>query len=63
MGPKAKRLLLGGLVVVEVISAALAWRDLARRDGDRVRGNKNAWRAFMALNPGNSAAYWAFGRR
>ena len=63
MGPKAKRLLLGGLVVVEVVSATLAWRDLARRDGDRIRGNKNIWRVLMALNPGNSLLYWGLGRR
>jgi hypothetical protein len=49
--------------VVEVVAAALAWRDLGRRSGDRVRGNKKAWRVFMALNPGNSVVYWVFGRR
>ena len=62
MEPKAKQLL-GGLVAVEVVSAALAWRDLASRNDDRVRGNKNAWRVFMVLNPGNSVVYWVFGRR
>jgi len=47
----------------EVIAAALAGRALARRNKDQVRGNKNAWRVFVLLNPGNSLVYWAFGRR
>ena len=62
MERKGKGLLLGGLVGVEVVSAALAWRDLARRSNDQVRGNKNAWRVLIAVNPGNSVAYWVFGR-
>jgi hypothetical protein len=63
MNGKPKKLLLGWLVAVEVVSAALAWRDLSRRRDDQVRGNKKAWRAVMLLNPGNSVLYWAFGRR
>jgi hypothetical protein len=51
------------VVVVEVVSAALAWRDLARRSDDQVRGKKNIWRVFITINPGNSLAYWAIGRR
>jgi hypothetical protein len=57
-----KKLLLGGLVAVEVVSAAVAWRDLSRRHDDQVRGDKKAWRVFIALNPGNSFVYWIFGR-
>jgi hypothetical protein len=57
-----KRVLLA-IVVIEIVSAAIAWRDLARRSGDRVRGKKNLWRAVIALNPGNSLAYWVIGRR
>jgi len=63
MNGKPKKLLLGWLVAVEVVSAALAWRDLSRRRDDQVRGRKKAWRAAMLLNPGNSVLYWAFGRR
>ena len=63
MNGKPKKLLLGWLVAVEVVSAALAWRDLSRRRDDQVRGHKKAWRAAMLLNPGNSVLYWAFGRR
>jgi hypothetical protein len=51
------------VVFIEVVSAALAWRDLARRSDDQVRGKKNLWRAFITINPGNSLVYWAIGRR
>lgn len=52
-----------GLVVVEVVAAVLAWRDLGRRSGDQVRGKKCAWRVFIALNPEYALAYWGLGRR
>ena len=51
------------LVAVELVSAGYAWRDLARRPAESVRGSKNLWRAFIAANPGNSMAYWLLGRR
>jgi hypothetical protein len=51
------------VVAVEVVSAAIAWRDLARRSDDQVRGAKNLWRALIVANPGNSIAYWTVGRR
>ncbi len=60
---KQKRLLTAIIVLVQVISAVLAWRDLAQRTDDRVRGNKRAWRVFVSINPGNSVIYWLFGRR
>jgi len=63
MKRKPNKALLGGLVVASVISAALAWRDLAGRGDSQVRGNKKAWRAFIVLNPGNSFVYWLLGRR
>jgi len=49
-------------VLMEVVSAVLAWRDLGWRTDDQVRGNKKTWRVFIVLNPGNSFAYWIFGR-
>jgi hypothetical protein len=55
--------LLAGVVAVELASAALAWRDLARRTDDQVRGKKPLWRVFITMNPGNSLFYWVFGRR
>lgn len=51
------------LVPIEVCLAVLAWRDLARRSEDQVRGRKRLWRLFVSINPGNSAFYWLFGRR
>jgi hypothetical protein len=51
------------LVAAEVGLAVLAWRDLAGRDDDAVRGSKNLWRALIVANPGNSLLYWALGRR
>ena len=60
---KIPRPVLVALVAGELGSAALAWRDLARRSDQQVRGNKTAWRMFMLINPGNSLAYWLAGRR
>jgi hypothetical protein len=54
---------IAGVVAAELASAMLAWRDLARRTDDQVRGPKTGWRIFVTLNPGNSLAYWALGRR
>jgi hypothetical protein len=51
------------IVVAEIVSAGLAWRDLARRSDHQVRGKKNFWRAVIAINPGNSLVYWVVGRR
>jgi hypothetical protein len=51
------------LVACQVVATAFAYRDLARRPDDLVRGKKLAWRIFMGLNPGNSLLYWVFGRR
>jgi hypothetical protein len=55
--------LLGVIVSIQALLAVAAWRDLARRTDDQVRGKKNLWRAFVLLNPGNSLLYWLFGRR
>ena len=54
---------LAAVVAAQVVSAAFAWRDLARRSDDQVRGHKIVWRTFIVMNPGNSVAYWLFGRR
>ncbi|PZS16033.1 MAG: hypothetical protein DLM60_16060 [Pseudonocardiales bacterium] len=51
------------IVVLEVVSAAMAWRDLARRSDDQMRGKKKVWRAFVTIHPGNSLVYWVVGRR
>ena len=62
MKGKPKKLLLGGLVLVQVVSAVLAWRDMGSRSNDQVRGSKKTWRGVIVLNPGNSFGYWIFGR-
>jgi hypothetical protein len=41
----------------------MAWRDLARRSDNQVRGRKNLWRVFITVNPGNSIVYWLVGRQ
>ena len=63
--PKSRRgkAVLGVVVVAQTVSCALAWRDLAQRADDQVRGSKNVWRFIVTINPGNSIAYWLFGRR
>ncbi len=58
-----KRWLAAIIVPIQVVLAGLAWRDLARRTDDQVRGKKSVWRVFVSLNPGNSVVYWLFGRR
>jgi hypothetical protein len=50
------------LVAVEVASAVLAWHDLNHRSEGEIRGSKKGWRVIILANPGNSIAYWAFGR-
>jgi hypothetical protein len=57
------RAILGVVVAAQTASSALAWRDLARRSDDQVRGPKNLWRVIITINPGNSVAYWLLGRR
>jgi hypothetical protein len=51
------------VVAVQAVSAAFAFRDLARRTDDEVRGPKLLWRVLIGVNPGNSLAYWLLGRR
>jgi hypothetical protein len=58
-----KKSLVGLVVAISVLSCALAWRDIARRSDDEVRGPKFIWRIVFTINPGNSLFYWLFGRR
>jgi hypothetical protein len=51
------------VVLMEVISSLLAWRDLSRRNDESIRGSKRFWRVSVVVNPGNSLFYWLFGRR
>jgi hypothetical protein len=60
---KPRKEVIVAVVAVQAVSAAFAFRDLARRDDDEVRGPKLLWRVIIGVNPGNSLAYWLFGRR
>jgi hypothetical protein len=51
------------VVVVDLVSAAFTFRDLRGRDETQIRGSKRFWRIASVANPGNSLAYWLFGRR
>ena len=59
----SKRNVTLAVVAVEAVVAAFAYRDLAQRPDDLVRGPKNLWRVFIGLNPGNALVYWFVGRR
>ena len=60
---KPSKPVLAVIVAAQVVSCALAWRDLAQRSDDSVRGRKNLWRVFITVNPGNSILYWLAGRK
>jgi len=60
---RPKLALLAALVVVDLVSAAFTFRDLRGRDESQIRGSKRFWRIATIANPGNSLAYWLFGRR
>ncbi len=51
------------IVPLQVLMAVLAWRDMDRREDDRIRGPRLLWRVVVCLNPGNALAYWLLGRR
>ncbi len=63
MTTRQKRLLAAIIAPVQVSSAVLAWRDMARRSDEQIRGNRKFWRVFVLLNPGNSLIYWLLARR
>ncbi|MCW2522234.1 MAG: hypothetical protein JWO63_569 [Frankiales bacterium] len=60
---KPSKPVLAVIGAAQAVSSALAWRDLAQRPDERVRGRKNLWRVFITINPGNSIAYWLVGRK
>ncbi len=51
------------LVTASVLSGVLAWRDMAARSDERIRGPRRLWHVLILANPGNSVAYWLAGRR
>ena len=60
---KPSRPVIAVIAVAQVVSCALAWRDLAQRSDGEVRGRKKLWRIFITVNPGNSIVYWLAGRK
>jgi Phospholipase_D-nuclease N-terminal len=52
---------LGGCV--QVALAACAWRDLARRPPELVRGSKRLWAPVIGVNFVGPISYFCFGRR
>jgi len=56
-------MVIAALVAVDLVLATVAWRDLNRRSEGEVRGTKRFWRVVILANPGNSIAYWLFGRK
>jgi len=48
--------------IVQVSLAAVAWRDLALRPADSVRGRKGVWAAVIAVNYVGPLAYFTYGR-
>jgi hypothetical protein len=54
---------LAALLVAHIVVTALTWRDISRRSDEQLRGKKWFWRAFSALQMGNSAVYWLVGRK
>lgn len=63
MERKPNKGVLAAFLVLHVIVVALTWRDIGGRTPEQVRGNKKFWQVFSALNTGNAALYWLFGRR
>lgn len=51
-----------GLAVVEVALASAAWRDLARRPDEEIRGPKWGWALVIAVNIVGPLCYFRFGR-
>jgi hypothetical protein len=52
-----------GFGALEAVMTLVALRDLARRNGDEVRGPKAAWVLGFVVQPIGPLAYFAVGRR
>ena len=48
---------------IETIATAAAWRDLAKRPAEDVRGPKLVWRLASFVQPVGPLAYFVVGRR
>lgn len=61
LSPARRRTILAA-AAVQVLLAAIAWWDLARRPEDRVNGPKSAWAVAIAVNFAGPLAYFRWGR-
>jgi hypothetical protein len=63
MKRKPNKFVLAAVALVHLVVVTLTWRDISARPAEQIRGNKNFWRIFSALNTGHAALYWLIGRR
>ncbi|WP_134661427.1 MULTISPECIES: PLDc N-terminal domain-containing protein [unclassified Amycolatopsis] len=61
LSPAQRRTVLAA-AAVQVLLAAAAWRDLAKRPEDGVNGPKSAWAVAIAVNFAGPLAYFRWGR-
>jgi hypothetical protein len=62
LSPRARATVIA-VGAVQLALKVVAWRDLARRPREQVRGPKAAWFAATLANPGGPILYYVFGRR
>ena len=58
-----QRVTIFALGVVQLALASLAWRDLAHRPRERVRGPKRLWGFVIAVNWVGPLSYFTVGRK
>ena len=58
-----QKLALALLASTQLLLAACAWRDLAQRPAEDIRGSKRTWAAIIAINFIGPIAYFMRGRR
>lgn len=51
------------VAILEIALTVAAWRDLASRPADRVRGPRRLWALAVLVQPVGPLAYFAVGRR
>jgi hypothetical protein len=60
---RPSRPVLALLIVAHVMVTVVTLRDISRREDQEVRGPRWFWRIVTPLQMGNSAVYWALGRK
>jgi hypothetical protein len=59
----AQQRTISAVAVLEIALTIAAWRDMASRPADRVRGPKGLWALGVLVQPVGPPAYFAVGRR